>query len=72
MLGFIIQRLLQAVGVMLAMSVIVFVGVYAIGNPIDILIPPEADQAIRQAVSAFGGNRPLLDDVTMVAQRISG
>ncbi len=60
MLGFIIQRLLQAVGVMLAMSVIVFVGVYAIGNPIDILIPPEADQAIRQAViERYGLDRPL-------------
>ena len=60
MLGFIIQRLLQAVGVMLAMSVIVFVGVYAIGNPIDILIPPEADQAIRQAViERYGLDLPL-------------
>lgn len=29
-------------------------------------------QAVRQAVSAFGGNRPLMDDVTMVALRISG
>ena len=29
-------------------------------------------QAIRQAVSAFGGNRPLVDDVTMVALKISG
>ncbi|HSE79664.1 MAG TPA: ABC transporter permease [Alphaproteobacteria bacterium] len=60
MLGFIIQRLLQAVGVMLAMSVIVFIGVYAIGNPIDILIPPEADQAIRQAViERYGLDLPL-------------
>jgi hypothetical protein len=29
-------------------------------------------QAIRQAVSAFGGDRPLVDDVTMVALKISG
>lgn len=33
---------------------------------------PELLQAVRQAVSAFGGNQPLLDDVTMVALRISG
>jgi phosphoserine phosphatase RsbU/P len=33
---------------------------------------PDLLQAIRQAVSAFGGNRPLLDDVTMVALRIAG
>ena len=31
------------------MSVLVFVGVYAIGNPIDILINPQADQAERAA-----------------------
>ena len=33
---------------------------------------PELLQSIRQAVSAFGGNRPLVDDVTMVALKISG
>lgn len=33
---------------------------------------PDLLQAVRQAVSAFGGNRPLLDDVTMVALKISG
>ena len=47
MLGFVIQRFLQAVVVMAAMSVIVFVGVYAIGNPVDIVIPPDATQDIR-------------------------
>ena len=41
MLGFIIQRFLQAIGVMAVMSLIVFSGVYAIGNPIDIVIPPK-------------------------------
>lgn len=33
---------------------------------------PDLLQAVRQAVSAFGGNRPLVDDVTMVALKISG
>src|SRR5919108_288714 len=33
---------------------------------------PDLLQAVRQAVSAFGGDRPLVDDVTMVALRISG
>ena len=32
---------------------------------------PDLLQAVRQAISAFGGNRPLMDDVTMVALRIS-
>ncbi|MBC7703594.1 MAG: ABC transporter permease, partial [Rhodoferax sp.] len=40
MTGFFIQRLLQALAVVAAMSVIVFVGVYAIGNPIDVMIDP--------------------------------
>ncbi len=58
--GFIIQRLLQAAIVMLVMSLIVFVGVYAIGNPIDVLIPPEAPQDIRQqTIERFGLDRPL-------------
>ncbi len=60
MLGFLIQRLLQAALVMLAMSVIVFVGVYAIGNPVDIVIPPEATQEIRaQVIQRLGLDRPL-------------
>ena len=60
MTGFIIQRFLQALLVMAVMSVIVFVGVYAIGNPIDIVIPPEASQQLREEVIArFGLDRPI-------------
>lgn len=60
MIGFLVQRLLQAVLVMAAMSVIVFVGVYAIGNPVDIVIPPEATQEIReQTIQRLGLDRPL-------------
>jgi peptide/nickel transport system permease protein len=62
MLGFIIQRFLQAAGVMAVMSVIVFCGVYAIGNPIDIVIPPEATQEIRaEAIRRLGLDRPLYE-----------
>ena len=43
MLVFIIRRLLQSVVVLLVMSLLVFAGVYAIGNPIDMLISPDAD-----------------------------
>src|SRR5688500_1370634 len=42
------------------MSALVFAGVYAIGNPIDILINPQADQAeIAQATAALGLDKPL-------------
>ncbi|MCC5864305.1 MAG: ABC transporter permease [Wenzhouxiangella sp.] len=60
MTAFVIRRVWQAVGVLLVMSVIVFVGVYAIGNPIDILIPPDATQADRDAaIVALGLDRSL-------------
>jgi len=45
---FIIRRLFQSVFVLLATSILVFVGVYAIGNPVDILISPDATAADRQ------------------------
>lgn len=60
MLGFVIQRLIQAFIVMLAISALVFVGVYAIGNPIDVLISPDATQQIReQTIKAYGLDQPL-------------
>lgn len=60
MLGFLLLRTWQAMLVMLLMSVLVFVGVYAIGNPIDILINPQADQALREAtIARYGLDKPL-------------
>ena len=60
MLVFIIRRSLQSIVVLLAMSVLVFVGVYAVGNPIDILISPQADQQDRErAIAALGLDKPL-------------
>jgi len=39
---------------------LVFVGVYAIGNPIDILISPQADQSEREhAIATLGLDRPM-------------
>jgi peptide/nickel transport system permease protein len=46
--------------VLLVMSVLVFIGVYAIGNPVDILINPQADQLEREhAIAALGLDRPV-------------
>ena len=60
MLGFVIQRLLQAFVVMMVISLLVFLGVYAIGNPIDVLISPDADQRIREMViRQYGLDLPL-------------
>lgn len=60
MIGFVTQRLWQATIVIIAMSILVFCGVFAIGNPIDVLISPEATQDIRTAViSQYGLDQPL-------------
>ncbi len=60
MTTWILRRLIQAVFVMLAMTVIVFIGVNVIGDPVEILISPEADQAERaRAVIALGLDKPL-------------
>ncbi len=60
MLGFLIQRLLQAAVVMAVISVLVFCGVFAIGNPIDVLIAPDATQDIRlDTIRRYGFDQPL-------------
>ncbi len=57
---FIIRRLMQTGIVLVVMSLIVFVGVFAIGNPVDILIAGDADLADRErAIAALGLDKPL-------------
>jgi peptide/nickel transport system permease protein len=57
---FIIRRLMQSALVLFVMSLIVFFGVYAIGDPIEIFIAPEADQIERErAKAALGLDRPI-------------
>ena len=46
--------------VILSMAMIVFSGVYLIGNPVDILINPEASQQeIEDVIRSLGLDRPL-------------
>ena len=60
MIAFVVRRVLQSVFALLVMSLLVFVGIYAIGNPVDILISPEATQAERLAtVVSFGLDKPM-------------
>jgi len=57
---YILRRLAQSALVLFVMSALVFAGVYAIGNPVDILINPQADQAeIARATAALGLDKPL-------------
>ncbi|WP_372424761.1 ABC transporter permease [Salinarimonas chemoclinalis] len=60
MVLFIVRRALQAGLVLLAVSLVVFVGLYAVGDPADILLPDDATAAERQAaVVALGLDRPI-------------
>lgn len=61
MLAFLFRRLAQSLVVLFAMSILVFASVYLIGNPADILISMDADQAERaRLVESMGLDRPLL------------
>lgn len=60
MLALFLQRLMQSVAVLLAVSVVVFVSVYAIGDPIEMLISPEADQITRERmIIHYGFDQPV-------------
>ena len=52
---FVIRRLMQSLLVLAATAVIVFVGVYAIGDPAEMLIAPDATPAERAQVEASLG-----------------
>jgi peptide/nickel transport system permease protein len=61
MTAFVIRRLFQALIVLFITSVIVFAGVYAIGDPLEILLPADATMAERQqVVLALGLDQPLV------------
>ncbi|NDG48403.1 MAG: ABC transporter permease, partial [Rhodospirillales bacterium] len=57
---YLLRRLTQSGFVLVAMSLLVFLGVYAIGDPIEILISPDADQIEKErAIRALGLDLPL-------------
>jgi peptide/nickel transport system permease protein len=61
MLAYAARRLGQSLFVLALMSFLVFLGVYAIGNPIELLVNPEADDVERaRATMALGLDKPIL------------
>jgi peptide/nickel transport system permease protein len=50
MTAYVLQRLIQSVIVLLAVSVVVFFAVYGIGDPIELLVSPQASAAEREAL----------------------
>jgi len=60
MLAYTLRRLTQSGFVLLVMAMLVFLGVYAIGNPIELLVNPQADEVERmRATVALGLDKPL-------------
>lgn len=57
---YIVRRLIQSGLVVVAMSLIVFLGVNVIGDPVHMFVSPEADQAeIERVIRDLGLDRPL-------------
>lgn len=61
MLSFIVRRLLHAIPILFGVSIIVFLLVKMIpGNPLDLLLPPEAPQElVAQLTASYGFDKPL-------------
>jgi peptide/nickel transport system permease protein len=71
---YILRRLGASAVLLLVMSALVFVGVYAIGNPVDLLISPEADQKeTERVIAALGLDKPLWQQYLIFLERaVSG
>ncbi len=62
MLAYAFRRFGQSIFVLVLMSFLVFIGVYAIGDPIELLVNPQADEVERlRASAALGLDRPFLE-----------
>lgn len=70
MLVYLIRRLGQSLLVIAVMATLVFVAVYAVGNPVDILASAEADEAERSAIARrLGLDRPLYEQFGLFVWR---
>ncbi|MCL0043920.1 ABC transporter permease [Dehalococcoidia bacterium] len=59
MLAYIARRVLQTIPILIGVSLVVFLLLRAKGDPVDLMLPPEATQADREAYSqAYGLDKP--------------
>lgn len=74
MTAYVLQRLIQSVFVLLAVSVVVFFAVYGIGDPIELLVPPQVSEAERQAlIRRLGLDLPVWQQyLTFMANALKG
>ena len=71
---YIIRRLLQSIIVIVAMSLLVFSGVFMIGDPIEIFVSDDADQAERELmIKEMGLDKPFYQQyMTFLAKAVQG
>jgi peptide/nickel transport system permease protein len=74
MTAYVLQRLIQSLFVLLAVSVIVFAAVYAIADPIELLVPPQATAAERELQARrLGLDQPLpMQYLTFLGNAVRG
>ncbi|MCS6891392.1 MAG: ABC transporter permease [Rhodovarius sp.] len=67
---YLLRRVMQSVFVLVAMSILVFIGVFAVGDPVEILISPDADQEEKErAIRALGLDLPLWQQYFVFLER---
>ena len=70
---FVLRRLAQTLLVLFVTSALVFGGLYLVGNPIEILVNPAADEAEKaRAAIALGLDRPILEQYWIFLQSALG
>src|SRR4051812_26645743 len=70
MLVYLIRRLGQSLLVVAVMATLVFVAMFAVGDPVDILASPDADQFERDAIAKrLGLDRPLYEQFGLFVWR---
>ncbi|XHE16052.1 ABC transporter permease [Agrobacterium deltaense] len=70
MSGYILSRSMQTVLTLLVMSVLVFAGLYLVGNPVDVLLSPTATPAERlQVIQSFGLDKPVWEQYWLFLTR---
>ncbi|CDZ63458.1 ABC transporter permease [Neorhizobium galegae] len=74
MSGYLLSRSIQTVLTLIVMSVLVFVGLYLVGNPVDVLLSSTATPTERlQVIQSFGLDKPVWEQYWLfVTRALSG
>ena len=70
MSGYLISRCLQTIVTLFVMSILVFAGLYLVGNPVDVLLSSTASPAERlQVIQSFGLDKPVWEQYWLFLTR---